>query len=193
MRVPHPQATPAQSEPESWVDLYGDFLYRYALCRLRDAHAAEDVVQETFLAAIRSAEQPQGPEATRSWLVVILRTKIVDHFRRRARKPGSWGGEEDPTSLLFDSRGRWRPSALPALQPDEQLQVDDLRQVVADCLARLPEGQADVFVLSVMEERSSQEVCRALHIQPAAMWARLHRARLGLARCVAYKWHSEDK
>lgn len=181
-------------DPEDWVDEYGDFLYSYAISRLRDANAAEEVVQETFLAGIRKQDQFSGMGSQRAWLLAILRRKVVDYVRYRSRQhPQSLVEEHDPTALLFDENGRWRAGALPRMLPDQQIESRELWQVVQSCLQRLPQGQADAFVLSVMEEMQSEEICNTLEISPSNLWVRLHRARLGLAKCVGAKWFSDGE
>src|SRR5439155_1792701 len=74
------------SDPERWVELYGDYLFKYALIRLRDAGKAEDAVQETFLAALRGGKSFAGRAAERTWLVGILKNKICDHYRKASRE-----------------------------------------------------------------------------------------------------------
>jgi RNA polymerase sigma-70 factor (ECF subfamily) len=78
------------------------------------------------------------------------------------------------------------------MSPDRAMQARELWQVVRACLSSLPQGQADVFTLSVMEELESEEICRQLDISPSNLWVRLHRARLGLAKCVSAKWFREE-
>ena len=77
-------AIPA-TDPERWVDEHGDCLYRYALVRVRVPEVAEDLVQETLLAALRSREKFGGRSSERSWLVGILKNKIVDYYRKLGR------------------------------------------------------------------------------------------------------------
>ena len=74
------------SDPERWVEEHGDYLFKFALLRLRDATKAEDVVQETFLAALRGANQFAGRSAEKSWLMGMLKNKICDHFRKASRE-----------------------------------------------------------------------------------------------------------
>lgn len=175
--------------PELWVDEYGDYLYRYAYSRLRNTSSAEEAVQETFVAGVRYQHQYQGTGSERGWLLTILKRKIVDHVRARSRRNEEPGFDQhDPTTMLFDENGRWRKGVLPDLSPDQDMQARELRQIVRDCLESLPQGQADVFMLSVMEEVDSDEICRQLDITPSNFWVRLHRARLGLAKCVGAKW-----
>lgn len=175
--------------PEQWVDAYGDYLYRYAFSRLRNSTAAEEVVQETFMAGVKYQHQFKGTGSERGWLLTILKRKIVDYVRARSRRNEENGLEHaDPTAMLFDANGRWRRGALPDMAPDRNMQSQELRNIVQDCLSSLPQGQADVFTLSVMEEIESDEICRTLDITPSNFWVRLHRARLGLAKCVSAKW-----
>ena len=173
---------------------YGDYLFRYALSRLRDANSAEEVVQETFLAAIRNVDQYRGTGAQRGWLLGILKRKIIDFVRLRAKHSRATGYENaDPTVQLFDENGNWRSGALPFSDGEMAFEAKELLVVVRSCLKTLPQGQADVFVLSVMEEMDSKDVCSELGISQANLWVRLHRARLGLAKCVGAKWLMEDK
>jgi RNA polymerase sigma-70 factor (TIGR02943 family) len=181
--------------PQVWVDEYGDYLYRYAWSRLRDSNAAEDVVQETFLAGVRFLHQYSGQGSERGWLLGILKRKLVDYIRRQQRydRDGtSFEDDSDPTSMLFDNNGQWRAGSLPDT-PDKAVEASELWGVVQRCLDHLPKGQADVFVLSVMEDMDSNEVCSQLNITPANLWVRLHRARLGLAKCVGAKWFSIEE
>ncbi len=182
-----------QVDPELWVDEYGDYLYRYAYSRLRDANAAEEAVQETFMAGIRYQSQFSGKGSERAWLLGILKRKIIDYVRLRSRYARDGALDDpDPTVHLFDENGRWKKGAFPDVSPDSRLQADELQQVVRDCLKHLSQGQADVFVLSVMEEMDSDQICRELDISPSNLWVRLHRARLSLAKCVGSKWFQEE-
>ena len=72
-------------DPTAWVDEHGDFLFRYAVVRLRDEAIAEDCVQETLLSAIQALGSYGGKATERTWLTGILKHKIVDHFRRSVR------------------------------------------------------------------------------------------------------------
>ncbi len=181
--------------PDVWVDEYGDYLFRYALSRLRDENAAEEVVQETFLAGVRFQDRYTGQGAERAWLLGILKRKIVDHVRRRTRynRDGSYEGSNDPSDKMFDQNGNWKTGAFPTVTPAMEVESKEVWDVVKGCLEHLPQGQQDAFVLSVMEEMPSEEVCEALEITPANLWVRLHRARLGLAQCVGSRWlHDEE-
>lgn len=181
-------------DPEQWVDAYGDYLYRYAVTRLRDAHEAEEVVQETFLAGIHHRDQFTAKGSQRGWLVTILKRKIVDHVRTRLKHEMRYPreGDNDPSKLLFDEYGRWKKGLLPKISPDQQMESRELWQIIERCLQYLPQGEADVFVLCVMEDMKGEEICKELDITPSNLWVRMHRARLGLAKCVGAKWYPES-
>ena len=190
-----PDRSPSRVNPESWVDDYGDYLFRYALSRLRDENAAEEVVQETFLAGVRFQDRYTGEGAERAWLLGILKRKLIDYVRRRARydRDGAYEGSNDPSGKLFDQNGNWKRGAFPALTPDLQVESAEVWDVVKGCLEHLPRGQADVFVLSVMEEMPTDEICQELGITPSNLWVRLHRARLAHAQCVGSRWFQDEE
>lgn len=79
-----PQASPATADPEHWLDAHGDALFRFALRRVQNESTAEDLVQETLLAAWSALERRSGESSERTWLVGILKHKIVDHSTRSA-------------------------------------------------------------------------------------------------------------
>ncbi len=190
-----PPPTKAEINPEQWLRQDGDYLFRYALSRLRDASAAEEVVQETFVAGLRAAHQYSGKGAERAWLLGILKRKIIDYIRRRNRTSGSTlsESEEGWADSLFDSSGHWKadPRFLSA-QPSDALEREEFWAAFRDCLARLPPRQADVFVLRELDDAASAEICKALEISTSNLWVLLHRARLQLARCLQRSWKGEQ-
>src|SRR5882672_3378347 len=82
MSAPQPNPDTLTADPGRWLDDHGDYLFKYAVFRLRDDTAAEDVLQETFVAALKSYDKFEGRGSERSWLVGILKHKIIDHFRQ---------------------------------------------------------------------------------------------------------------
>ena len=133
------------AEPECWVDRHGDVLYRYALLRLRSADRAADVVQETFVEALRARASFAGKSSERTWLIGILRRK---NYRRPgppvgARPAGSSNGVplDAALELEFDQRGRWRtgPSAWNC-DPSHSVEIREFWEVFGGCLAKLPRG-----------------------------------------------------
>ncbi len=178
--------TPARGalpDPGEWVDLYGDLLFRYALTRVADPELARDLVQEALLAAVQARGSFSGRSAPATWLVGILKHKIIDHFRRTAREAPSDG--RDPEPDLFEPDGRWRAGPQqwrtdPALVMDRH----EFWRALRGCLAELPPRQAGVFVLRELEGLETGEICQVFGVTPTNAWVLLHRARLGLRQCL---------
>lgn len=178
-------------DPESWVEHYGDYLYRFALSRVKDPGVAEDLVQETFLAALRGRENFKGHSAVRTWLVAILKHKIVDYIRKKIREPSSDKIEAraGQTETDFSDRGEWqlRPSRWD-VNPGKVYEQKEFLDVFYRCLAELPERLADAFMRREVDGLSTAEVCKALDISATNSWVMLYRARLSLRRCLEDKW-----
>ncbi|NQT41672.1 MAG: sigma-70 family RNA polymerase sigma factor [Planctomycetes bacterium] len=174
-------------DPATWVDRHGDMLFRYALSRLRDPDSAEEVVQESFVAALHAVAQYSGTGAEGAWLLGILKRKIIDYIRRRNRPDSGVGGEadEDPIGSCFDAKGNWQfDPRLAGARPEAHMEREEFWQAFRGCLAGLPQRQADVFSLREIEEMSSDNICKELRITASNLWVLLHRARLRLVRCM---------
>jgi len=160
---------------------------RNALSRLRNEDSAEDVVQETFVAALRARDQYSGKGAEGAWLLGICKRKIVDFIRRRNRPDAAAGGDlgSDPSASLFDAKGNWRldPRIMKG-RPEACLDRGEFWQAFRGCLGGLSQRQADVFMLREVEDMASQEICKELGITTSNLWVLLHRARLQLTRCM---------
>jgi RNA polymerase sigma-70 factor (ECF subfamily) len=177
-------------EPGEWLNQYGDALYRYALARLRRSHDAEEAVQETLLAAFQTRSQFKRHSHPLTWLVGILRRKILDRLRAAARE----AAETDPKELeaWFDAGGHWRKSPRNWGDPAAFAERADFWRVVRDCLAKLPPRMAEAFTLRTLEEERGDDVCRELAISSANLWVLMHRARLRLVRCLEINWFNAE-
>jgi RNA polymerase sigma-70 factor (TIGR02943 family) len=179
------------SEPEAWIEKHGDILFRFALARLRDAEAAEDVVQETFLAAMRARSEFAGKSSERSWLVGILKHKIADHYRKQVRLASVADPEalDDEVEDWFNDRGEWK-SRVQNWKADPKATLADKQflNVLDDCLSKLPPRLARAFTLREMDELVSREICEILDITATNLYAMLHRARSRLRRCLEMNW-----
>src|SRR5271170_2404469 len=148
-------ATPGLSDPERWVELHGDYLFRYAMMRLRDATKAEDAVQETFLAALKGGKSFAGRSAEKSWLVGILKNKISDYYRKASRETSFTDLEfyPDEGNDRFVADGPFKNSWIPELAPQEwsnpgaSLDNEVFWQTFGDCSKKLPKNVATVFTL----------------------------------------------
>jgi RNA polymerase sigma-70 factor (ECF subfamily) len=191
------------SDPETWVDQHGDFLYRYALLRLRDPAVAEDVVQETFLAALQARHHFAGQSSEKTWLVGILKHKIIDYFRKVNRERSTSAMEalpDDPEDLFVNSgewMGHWdldrqREPIEWGADPSQVLEHMEFWMILERCLSGLPARTASAFSLREMEELSSEEVCKVLNITATNLWVMLHRARAHLRHCLEANWFGQE-
>ena len=178
------------AEPTAWVDEHGDYLFRYAVFRLGRADVAEDLVQETFLAALRNRQSFAGRSSERTWLVAILKNKISDHLRRHCREETHAGPPaEDILDHLFDDRGRWRnPPKRCADDPAQALERKEYWETIQRCLGKLPQRLKAAFSLREMDQLTSEQVQEALGVTAGNLWALLHRARISLCRCLDIHW-----
>ena len=194
------KSAPGLSDPEHWVELHGDYLFKYALLRLRDAAAAEDAVQETFLAALKGGHAFQGRSAEKSWLVGILKNKIYDHFRRASRTTSftdlDFYSDEEGDRFVADGLGQggWIHELGPRDWPDPGANLDHevFWKAYADCAGRLPKKVAAVFNLREVDGLGSREICALLDISENNLWVMLHRARMALRRCLETNWFGKD-
>jgi len=182
--------------PNDLLADHGDYLYRYALVRLRDEHLAEDAVQETLLAAI-SAKEHQGfaaKSAVRTWLTGILKHKIIDHFRRSQREEplpeGDLSGDpmEPGMDEFFVDDGHWSEPPSSLGNPAALLEQHQFWLVMQSCLDRLPKSLARIFLLREIEEKENEEICKELEISTTNAWVMLYRARVGLRKCLEMNW-----
>lgn len=184
------------SDPADWLEMYGDFLYRYALIRLRDSMLAEDMVQETLLAAIQSKDGYRGRSSEKTWLTGILKHKIIDHLRN-AQREHAWTDENaqeiDDLQDMFDAKGRWRIDISQWSEPDLSLERDDFWKIFVDCLQRLPRKMADALLLREMDGLETDTICQVLGgYTTNNVWVMLSRARMRMRRCLDTEWFERE-
>ncbi|UNZ00378.1 sigma-70 family RNA polymerase sigma factor [Zhouia spongiae] len=177
--------------PPKWVDLYADYLFNYTIGRVNDVATAQDLVQETFLAALRSADNFKGEASERTWLVSILKRKIIDHYRRSNSAKG-----KAEISINFpigsdESEGDWleeRVADKRQLNIEDSLQNEELGLAIQACIEKLPKKQAEVFTMKTVLGMETEEICNELNITPSNLWVIIHRARTALASCLKDNW-----
>jgi RNA polymerase sigma-70 factor (ECF subfamily) len=191
--VPEP---PTNASPAlRWLEEHGDALYAYALPRVRNPDLAEDLVQETLLAGLAGRERFAGQSAERTWLMGILKHKLIDYLRKSIRQRPLSELDLDVTSEFFTEHGHWKVSG-PSWEgrPEAALEQAEFRAVLSRCLAKLPSRIAQLFWLREAEGVTTEQLCQELGITPTNVWTMLHRARLGLRRCLNENWfESGDK
>ena len=164
----------------SWVESYGDYLFNFAVGQVRDAHVAEDLVQETFLGALKSQASFTGHSSERTWLVGILRHKICDHLRKTCRERAV---RFDPLPVhdaggAFDESLLWvHQVAAESMSASRRLELGEFRAHLERAMGKLPARIGQFFQLYSIEERPPKEVCEQLNISPGNLGVMLHRAR----------------
>lgn len=191
----------ALSDPESWVETHGDYLFRYALARLRDPGRAEDAVQETFLAALKGGRRFEGRSAEKSWLVGILKNKIFDYYRKASRETSftdlEFYADEEGDRFISEGvfKGGWSHELGPRDWPDPAAHLDSevFWRAYRACADKLPPKVATVFNLREVDGIESREICALLNISDNNLWVMLHRARMALRRCLEANWFSKEE
>ncbi len=184
-------------DPESWVDQHGDYLYRFAMRRLNDSDRAEELVQETFLHALRGRSGFRGTSTVRTWLTSVLKRKILDEYRKRHRSPALIPLDGSVIQPCFESEftgpGFWRTTPKPWRgDPTARLDAWEFREVLDSCLATLSPSLSQVFLKRERDGLDTPTICQEHGITPNTLWMRLYRARLQLRTCLERKWFGES-
>lgn len=200
MKTEETIAPPSQraSDPLEWFELYGDYLFAYARRRIREHSAAEDLVQETFLAALSAEKSFSGKSSEKTWLTSILKHKIYDYYAKNSRRAELTAEEKDFSgyNYLFERADEWdghwndqyTPADWNAASPLRNVEEGEFQTVFSNCLTGLPERIAGVFVMREVDGLTSQEICVVLTISVNNYWTMMHRARLHLRRCLEINW-----
>lgn len=180
------------SDPNKWVNDHGDYLYNFAWSRVQSKEIAEDLVQETFISALKSLKSFRGDSSELTWLTAILKRKVIDHYRKAStRKETSASHFAKPFEKEGAFEGHWILERAPkdwSTHEENPLQQEEFQGIMEECLSHLPPKWHSVFILKVMEEISSDEVCKEIGCTPSNLWVMLHRARLQLRECIEIKW-----
>ena len=178
-------------DPETWVDRYGDYLYRQALSRIQDPTVAEDLVQETFVAALHARENFQGRSSEKTWLTAILRHKAIDYIRKKSKEKPVEDTEYLTGSMdeLFDEKGDWKiKPAKWAYSPTELYEQKEFWKTLTQCLSQLTSRLSRAFTLREMDGLSTEEICKFLNVTATNLWVMLYRARMYMRRCLEINW-----
>jgi len=185
--------------PNNWTKIYADELYGFAMSRTSNTELAEDLVQETFLAGLKSLENFKGNSSERTWLFAILKFKIADHYRKASTKyeiSNSKFSNNDDSFMdnYFTEDGDWKESAAPkewGIDFSTAIENKELGIALDNCIDKLPKNQKLLIVLKLVEEEETEKVCKELNITPTNYWVIIHRAKLQLRACLEKNWFKE--
>lgn len=182
--------TMQQLHPETWVDSYADYLFNYAVARVNDAEIAKDLVQETFFAGLNSAKNYKGDAAERTWLIAILKRKVIDYYRKINSKKGK-AEVRMSYSAGSESEGDWLEEQVadPASNfESDAIENEELGLAIQGCISKLPKKQSLVFTMKTIRGMSTEDICNELGINPSNLWVMIHRARTSLMGCLNQNW-----
>jgi RNA polymerase sigma-70 factor (TIGR02943 family) len=182
--------------PMQWIDEYSDTLFTWALHKTGNRNLAEDLVQDTYLAAVIALPQFESKSSPKTWLFSILNNKIIDYYRKEYRKnlPRKNNSDEYGDQLLkqnFSEDGHWNKEAAPKeWKADEEHLLDNesFNNQMADCMNKLPAHWKAALQLKFLEEKKGEEICQELEITPTNFWQILHRAKVQLRKCIELNW-----
>ena len=167
-------------------------LLKFAMLQLRDRTSAEDVVQETLLAAIQSSGNFSGKSSVNTWLVGILKHKIIDTVRRQSReRPFELSTDEqsaEDLEALFKTDGHFQEPPTDWMDPEAALTQRKFFEVLEHCLQGLPKNSARVFTMREITGLDLEEICKEIGITPTNCGVLLYRARLRLRSCLEQRW-----
>jgi RNA polymerase sigma-70 factor (ECF subfamily) len=172
-----------------------NYLLRFARLQLRNDAWAEDVVAETMLAALEKPQSFGGKSSLKTWLVGILKFKIIDCIRANSREvASSINTDEDAEleDLLFLPDGHHRNDPYDWPNPEQTLNSKQFLEVMDVCINQMPQTMGRVFLMREWMEFSTDEICKELKVSSSNVWVLLHRARLRLRECLQLNWFSSD-
>jgi len=173
----------------TWVVDFGDSLYAWASRAVKDKALAQDLVQDTFLSACQHLDTFKGESAPKTWLLSILKNKVIDHFRKESRRKNE---TLDPDAdICFDAQGRWKDAYKPNpwnLQESSPMNDPEFEMQLLHCISKLPENWAKCIQLKYFNEKKTPEICQHLDISTSNYWQILHRAKLSLRNCLEHNW-----
>lgn len=181
-----------QLHPENWVDQYADYLFNYAVSRVSDAELAKDLVQETFFAGLKSAKNYKGTAAERTWLIAILKRKVIDHYRKINSKKGKAEVRMNYSSQN-DTDGDWLEEQVAdplSILENDEIENEELGLAIQECISKLPKKQSLVFTMKTIQGMSTEDICKELGINPSNLWVMIHRSRTALMSCLNQNWFS---
>jgi RNA polymerase sigma-70 factor (TIGR02943 family) len=174
---------------ESLVYKHTKELYNWAFYKTSRAEIAEDLVQETFLAATEKLSSFKEQSSPKTWLFSILNNKIIDFYRKKINQDQSL--DDKGLSAHFNEYLDWRVSKKPqSWKENEKHLLDDneFQETLKKCLDLLPDKWNTCVKLKYLSEKNGEEICQEVGISTTNFWQIVHRAKLKLRDCIETNW-----
>lgn len=187
--------------PDSWLKSYGDYLFSYCMLRVSHRETAEDLVQETLISAFRSRDTFRGESSEATWLVTILKNKIIDHYRKKDVLKDAEdylaSTDNDFSKNFFDlETGHWLNQAGPQtwdLAADANVEQAEFNEILRACVHKMPPKLVPVFIAKFFEDEDSDTICKVHNISPSNYWVIIHRAKVLIRACLERNWFLTKK
>lgn len=180
---------------ENWVNQYSDELFSWALYKTSSKETAEDLVQETFLAAFHKIDTFQGKSQPKTWLFSILNNKVVDYYRLSAKTTKQTFSISETngfelTDGLFNDTENWKNNEINPIwdQEEELLDNPDFNDAMQNCMEDLPQKWKFAVTSKYLTDKKADEICQELEITVSNYWQIVHRSKLLLKKCLEMKW-----
>ncbi len=189
--------------PLNWITNFADYLYNFAYVRVNNKELSEDLVQDTFVSALKSLDNFKAESNERTWLTTILKNKIIDHYRKKSRqnKQDLHSENENSESSLdyfFNQNkqhlGDWNSNTAPnhwKTEFETPYDRKEFHKILEDCLSKLPERWSMVFKLKHYDDCTREEICKELLISSSNYWVIIHRVKLQLRECLEKNWYNQ--
>jgi len=174
---------------EELVYLHTKELYTWAFYKTSQAEVAEDLVQETFLAAAEKLAGFKEKSSAKTWLFSILNHKIIDFYRKKVNQPQSL--DNSGLAAYFDDNMNWKMNKRPLNWDEDEkhlLDNQDFQEILKKCLEHLPEKWHTCVRLKYLSEKNGAEICQEIGISTTNFWQIIHRAKLKLRDCIETNW-----
>jgi RNA polymerase sigma-70 factor (TIGR02943 family) len=185
-------------EPDRWLERHGDYLYSIARLKVGSREAAEDLVQETFISAIRAKDAFRNQSSERTWLVAILNNKIIDHYRKKdvLKNTTVYLAETDDDfakPFFENTSGHWLKTAaleLWAAPADATMNDVEFDKVLLECVQKMPSKLIPVFMAKFLDDDDAETICKVHNISSSNYWVILHRSKVLIRSCLEKNWFS---
>ena len=179
-------------DSKRWVEQYANQLFKFAVSRIGNSELAKDLVQDTFLSALKNADGFRGDISEKNWLYTILKNKIIDHYKSKARAITSSLNEQlEKMNDYFDEDGNWHSMAKPThwlVNDLQNIETKEFYGILDSCKKKLNELQHMVFTMKFMDDMNSDNICKELNISSSNYWVLMHRAKLQMRACLEKNW-----
>ena len=180
---------------ENWINQFSDELFSWALYKTSSKETAEDLVQETFMAAFHKMNTFQEKSKPKTWLFSILNNKVIDHYRSSNHNSKqtfsiSENNGYELSDGLFDEKGNWESNEINPIWDEEQELLDnsEFNNIMQECMEDLPQKWNIAVTSKYLTDKNTEEICEELEITASNYWQIIHRSKLILKKCLEIKW-----